>query len=148
MRILFSNFNIDAFERSMLNFTCNEITVGIFLDLSKAFDTLDHQILFLKLEHYGIRGIALQWINSHFYNRKQFVQFNESRSTERVIKLGALFFLLYINDLPHATELAECLLFADDSSIFLSHSDLGYLISTLNAEVENMTVWRKINKLL
>ena len=61
--------------------------------------------------------------------------------------LGPLFFLLYINDLPNATTMAECLLFANDTSIFLSHSDLRYLISTMNAELENISVWMKINKL-
>ena len=133
----------------------NEITVGIFLDLSKAFDTLDHQILFSKLEHYGIRGIALLWIKSYFSNRKQFVQFNETRSIERIIKcgvpqgsiLGPLVFLLYINDLPNATGLAECLLFADDTSIFLSHTDQDYLISTMNDELEKINIWMKTNKL-
>jgi hypothetical protein len=106
------------------------------------------------LEHY-IRGIALQWIKSYFSNRKQFVQFNETHSTERIIKcgvpqgsiLGPLFFLLYINDLPNATELAECLLFADDTSIFLSHKDQGYLIYTMNAELEKINIWMKTNKL-
>jgi hypothetical protein len=64
----------------------NEITVGIFLDLSKAFDTLDLQILFSKLEHYGIRGIGLLWIKSYFSNRKEFFQFNETCSIERIIR--------------------------------------------------------------
>ena len=61
--------------------------------------------------------------------------------------LGNLFFLLYINDLPNGTELAECLLFADDTSIFLSHTDQDYLISTMNAELEKINVWMKTNKL-
>ena len=132
----------------------SEITVGVFLDMLKAIDTLYHQILFSKLEHYGI-CIASQWIKSYFSNRKQFVQFNETRSIDRIIKcgvpqgsiLGPLFFLLYINDPPNAMELAECLLFADDSSIFLGHVDLGYLISTINAELEKINIWMKTNKL-
>ena len=61
--------------------------------------------------------------------------------------IDPLFYLLYINDLPNATKLAECSLFADDASIFLSHSDLSYLISTMNVELENINVWMKINKL-
>ena len=130
-------------------------TIGVFLDLSKAFDTLDHQTLFAKLEHYGIRGMALQWIKSYFYDRRQYVQFNETSSTENNIIcgvpqgsiLGPLFFLLYINDLPNATGLAECLLFADDTSIFLSQTDQEYLTTSLNEELKKLNIWMKTNKL-
>ena len=61
--------------------------------------------------------------------------------------LGPIFFLLYINDHPNAENLAESLLFADDTSIFLSHNDLSYLISTMNVELEEINVWMKTNKL-
>ena len=63
-----------------------EATVGVFLDLSKAFNTLDHQILFTKLEHYGIRDVALQWIKSYFSCRWQVVQINQTRSSTKTIK--------------------------------------------------------------
>ena len=105
----------------------HETTVGIFLDLSKALDTIDHEILFTKLEHCGIHDVALQWIKSYFSYRYQFVQFNQSCSLMQTIKcgvpqgsiLGPLFFILYINDLPNASELIELLLFADDTRLFI-----------------------------
>ena len=133
----------------------NEVTVGIFLDLSKAFDTLDHEILFSKLKHYGIDGIALQWIKSYFCNRKQFVQINQASSSELTIKcgvpqgsiLGPLFFILYINDLPNSVNISETLLFADDTSISCSHTDIDHLITVLNKELQSVDVWMKANKL-
>ena len=66
----------------------HETTVGVFLDLSKAFDTLDHHILFAKLEHYGIRDVALQWFKSYFSCRQQFAQFNQACSPMQTIKCG------------------------------------------------------------
>ena len=127
----------------------HETTVGIFLDLSKAFDTINHDILLTKLEHYGIRDVALQWIKSYFSYRYQFVQFNQTCSPMQTIKcgvpqgsiLGPLFFILYINDLPNASELIELLLFADDTSIFYSHSNPKTLESVLNNELKNIEVW-------
>ena len=68
-----------------------ETTVRVFLDLSKAFVTLDHQILFTKLGHYGIRGVVLQWIKSYFSCRQQFVQINQTCSSMQTIKCGVKF---------------------------------------------------------
>ena len=127
----------------------------MFLDLSKAFDTLDHEILFAKLDHYGIRDVALRWIKRYFSCRQQFVQFNEACSTKQTIKCGVpqgsisgpLFFVLYINDLPNASKLTQPLLFADDTSIFYSDSDPDRLQSVLNEALSNFDVWLKCNKL-
>ena len=65
-----------------------ELAVGVFLDLSKAFDTVNHSILFDKLEHYGIRGLALKWIKSYFSNRLQFVEYNGYVSSRANIMCG------------------------------------------------------------
>ena len=137
----------------------HETTVGVFLDLSKALDILDHQILFAKLEHYGIRDVALQWFKSYFSCRQQFVQFNQACSPVQTIKcgvpqgssLGPLLFILYINDLPNASELTDPLLFAYETSIFYSYSSPNCLEPVLNEkkvdELQNIDVWLKCNKL-
>ena len=132
-----------------------EIAVGIFLDLSKAFDTVNHGILFDKLKHYGIRGLAFEWVKSYFSNRLQFVQFNDCFSASKNITcgvpqgsiLGPLFFLLYINDIANVSKLVDLILFADDTSIFFSHKDLNYLNNALNRELRKLSDWFIVNKL-
>ena len=105
-----------------------ETTFGIFLDLSKAFDTINHEILYEKLYYYGIQDIALDWVKIHLENQTQFIQFGSSRSYNRKISLGIpqgsilgpLLFIVYVNDLPTIPSLTQSVLFADDTGIFCS----------------------------
>ena len=146
---------IDLYDKISAAIDRKEIAVGIFLDLSKAFDTVNHNILFDKLEHYGIRGLALDWVKSYFSNRLQYVQFNDHYSNSKNVLcgvpqgsiLGPLFFLLYINDICNVSEIVNLILFADDTNIFLSHNDHNYLVNTLNVEINKLFDWFNINKL-
>ena len=137
-----------------LNKKKSEYSLGIYLDLKKAFVTVNTEILLKKLNHYGFRNTSNTWFRNYLTNRTQFVCINGVCSLEKLLTcgvpqgsvLGPLLFLLYINDLPLATDFFTNL-FADDTSFLMSSPDLDSLILSANNELAKASLWFKTNRL-
>ena len=127
----------------------------IFIDLKKAFDTIDHKILLRKLASYGIDHRALKWFDSYLSDRQQKCVVNGELSVARAVTcgvpqgspIGPLLFLIYINDLPNCLSKALPRMYADDTSISIAASSLAELESALNTELAYLHEWLNVNKL-
>ena len=130
------------------------IQCSVFLDLAKAFNTVNHKILLDKLATYGIRGIPLMLLRNYLDKRMQCTNVNSVKSNLRKVShgvpqgscLGPLLFLIYINDLPKCTNL-NVTLFADDACLSFEHSDPLQLENIVNTELDKVSTWLNENKL-
>ena len=123
--------------------------------MSKAFDTINHDIILQKLEFYGVRGVALNWIKSYLYDRKQYVLYNSQRSGIRPIEcgvpqgsvVGPLLFIIYTNDLPSCLNHSKAILFADDTTLYTSSDNPINNFALMNEDLDCLTDWFRANKL-
>lgn len=132
-----------------------DTVIGMFFDLQKAFDTVDHSILLHKMNNCGIRGIVLKWFRNYLSNRKQFVSIGNSKSDLQNVTcgvpqgsvLGPLLFLLYINDIENCVRNATVKLFADDTNLFVHGKTLSEAFDKANDAVNLLQDWFVVNKL-
>ena len=154
---------LEFIDRIKLEMDQKKIPFSIFLDLSKAFDTLNHDILLTKLRYYGIQGIALNWFQNVLTKRSQYVQYNDTSSSIREIEtgvpqgsiLGPLLFIIYLNDIHTVSDKFSFILYADDTTLIsplfsfshCSHNDMNYVSTMINLELAKISDWLAVNKL-
>ena len=130
-------------------------TAAVFLDLTKAFDTIRHDIMLGKLDHCGVRGVALEWFSNYLRGRFQCVTFRRVLSSLKEItssvpqgsSLGPLLFIIYINDTINVSDKLRFKLYADDSVLYMTGNDPVNVINCMNSELMNINSWLIANKL-
>ena len=158
--------SLELVDRVRLDMDSGKMPLSVFLDLSKAFDTLDHSILLQKLTHYGLSQAAIRWFSSYLLGRRQLVDFNGTWSTLTSTStgvpqgsiLGPLLFIIYMNDIHVASDKFNAIIYADDTSLLSSlcsfnvsvqrnTTNIAELSAHINLELGNIQEWLNINKL-
>jgi len=146
---------VQQIQEAMLQ---NKLAVGVFIDLQKAFDTVNHEILLKKLEHYGISGTSKKWFRSYLTNRQQYVSINgiDSNTTTTLhgvpqgSVLGPLLFLIYINDLHTCIRNSSTFHFADDTNLlYIPDKKIRNknIVRKLNIDLKSLNNWPLANKI-
>ena len=146
---------LDITNEWYINIDNGLINTVLFLDLKKAFGTIDHSILISKMKLYGMLPKTLTWFCDYLLQRTQKTMVNGILSDSKTTKcgipqgsiLGPLLFLLYINDLPNANLVSNVRMYADDTSLTYAASDSDELIQTINRDLANVHDWINANKL-
>lgn len=146
---------INLFETTLDGLDNNLKVGGIFLDISKAFDTVNHDILLRKLEYYGFRGTTLIWFESYLKNRHQYVSIKNTKSNTYTPMYGVpqgatlapILFILYMNDILHSSSIFEFSMYADDTCLTLA-TNTDIYDETLRIELDKVNDWFNCNELL
>ena len=158
--------SIELVDRASEYLDSGKLPISVFLDLSKAFDTLNHSILFDKLKYYGVSTTPLNWFASYLHNRKQFVDYEGTLSNTVLMTtgvpqgfiLGPLLFIIYMNDIQEASKNFKTILYADDTNLIsplcsisastsLKNVQTEQLSENINKELDNILEWLNTNKL-
>ena len=146
---------ISAVNLWLTNMDAGKLNGSVFIDLKKAFDTVDHDILLRKLSCYGVTGNALQLLKSYLFYRTQRSYVNGLLSTEQYVScgitqgsiLGPFLFIIYVNDFPKCLQHTTPAMFADDTYITMAHEDISTTECSLNSDLAAVHDWLQTNKL-